>query len=623
MTFTNAKTFLANATVPSLASLIPQITSCFKTGGVSKFFGCSRMMLSATFMPRGDMWDLIRVPTGIWLSLWGIGIPLAGAYLAYRMTIFSQERVRDIVVSMKDSWLDWDGTIIGILTMPLSLPKLLVGKVLDTKHKVPKFSVAAFKKGVTRYRTLECVHPEFPMTEVPSLPKCMVSVMVEGEHCGFISLIKRDVNGNSERSWLTSYHVVLAARSKGPHLVLNNGERECQTPFSELECERRSIHHDFIEFGNNAKLSNAASVLGVKAARVGVLNTHAMVRVYSPPIQQGSSYLCSTSIAKQDKMGRVVYKASTAPGSSGGPIFQSSLVVGIHCGGSDDEDGNVLNSGSILIANIPIRFQTANLEKKRGRGANDGYEAGRRTMNWVEPYPDMVETTIYDKGGEIKVGWSRTATADIAILRAGKDTGDWTNADEMEIINEYDPSAVNEALDELHAANEGFISTARLLEKLRSNRFNKRTKRRSRRESAEPFIVELEPEKSVKLVQAPKPVTELDLHQALNSSAVQKPTHPQQNVVSTEMLEKLISKSVESALNTALSSLDRSYLPGIATPPPPRRQKAKQAKENQTASQNSPQPLVLLGPTTGQATVPNARRQAQSGLPLPPNRNPS
>lgn len=172
----------------------------------------------------------------------------------------------------------------------------------------------------------------------PEPPFVVHIVSPEGHRLGMASVIKRA----GRIVLLTATHVVASALEFGDglHYEKNGRTTRLLKPTIRWQVHGESGYDDFDVTAIDCPEA-VTSGLGVKVGKLAKYREGAIVTVLSPDNKKATGKL--TLIAPF----RVKYRMSTAPGSSGSPLFNSEGVHGVHtgCNGNREEP---LNFGTLL-----------------------------------------------------------------------------------------------------------------------------------------------------------------------------------------------------------------------------------------------------------------------------------
>lgn len=183
---------------------------------------------------------------------------------------------------------------------------------------------------------------EAPRKPIPSgqYPRFAVHVITKGDskkasHIGFASVVKTKRHGIC---LMTACHVLEAARTEDGNVRLwapktDGGLEEgigCNIDGKpEVLFASKRLDVVFFKF-QDLSMSHVCSVLGRKAAELA-RHKEGSITVLSPPDKHVDAHCWAHSIVKSTSAFRLRYKASTIPGSSGSPLYNSAgKIVGVH-----------------------------------------------------------------------------------------------------------------------------------------------------------------------------------------------------------------------------------------------------------------------------------------------------
>lgn len=245
-------------------------------------------------------------------------------------------------------WWRW------VLT-PLTLPAQWVDAFLSVVHiEMPLVSPQS-ESSVVRFKEvpaederarLEMSNRSYPPKPEVALAPCMVHILDgNGMHIGFASLVTDPEFGFNEPMLVTVWHALFDARSATGMISLSRGTKS--TDFFKPVVLRLVRGLDQVWFAPPAKL---ACSLGVATYKLGPFNPTKQCQVFSPAVVGGGGTVSSSASmgTRGARAFSLEYPLSTIAGSSGSPVLQGKVVVGVHTHGRR-VSGKVVNGGTAFL----------------------------------------------------------------------------------------------------------------------------------------------------------------------------------------------------------------------------------------------------------------------------------
>nr|WKC58905.1 MAG: hypothetical protein [Hangzhou sobemo-like virus 1] len=202
---------------------------------------------------------------------------------------------------------------------------------VSVKYAVESYS-ADENRAVSQKEMANVLCPSSPAKWPPYLVSVVNDHMC---HVGFATAVRVD----GVAYIVTAAHVVSAARVGDGQVRLVNGSGTCYVLNGDnTRVVRGSKAFDQMHLKVPA---NLFSMLQLRAIKAAFPDSSMPITVFSP----GTVVQSSTSIFSTPRGGKLVYAASTIPGSSGSPLIQNGHIVGVHVRGTKTAGGSVLNSG--------------------------------------------------------------------------------------------------------------------------------------------------------------------------------------------------------------------------------------------------------------------------------------
>lgn len=188
-----------------------------------------------------------------------------------------------------------------------------------------------------------------PSRRIKNPPEFVCSITREDEenqytHIGFASFVRLPKYGNVV---MTAKHVFEAAIQQDDYCRLTRGGRTIKCTAQDMKLLAFSDTLDTVYFRASNKIG---SVLGVSYKNATKFEKSSIATVLSPPAEDDEERMFRQATSRVALRGpfQIEYDASTAYGSSGSPIYNSSGVFGIHTGSNGDAKAPK-NHGSLFF----------------------------------------------------------------------------------------------------------------------------------------------------------------------------------------------------------------------------------------------------------------------------------
>jgi len=255
---------------------------------------------------------------------------------------------------------------------PIPFVLWFIARDRHTSKAVLKPPVAEDKSSDSGPLTVkQMANPSNPLRDSAELfasSACLVDK--DNNHLGFCTLVR--LPGRKSPALVTAAHVLEAATTYGNgSLYILSGDRRFK-----LERPRVIAVCPELDVAAFASPDNLGSVLGLPVASVADATMDDPVKVFTPPSPNSSVFRECSATAAFPSAFRVLYTASTGPGSSGSPLLNTKgQVVGVHVYGSRSTDGKIVNGGAVNFWKLMngAAFKAAETSTK-ARNAADIYD---------------------------------------------------------------------------------------------------------------------------------------------------------------------------------------------------------------------------------------------------------
>lgn len=200
---------------------------------------------------------------------------------------------------------------------------------------------------------------------------------------------------------------------------------------------------------------NLGSITGIKRAMMRKFTGEKPVKVLSLPEKDSEKLRYSTSDASVMGL-RIIYKASTSPGSSGSPIYQGNFVVGTHVQSRvDPSKGLYRNEGAAWFAK-PI----GRVAKESPWDNGDGYSETERIDDpegffrdsYYNDDEDRMEDNVY-AAADRQIAFVRAAESMMPTHFISKSGIYWADSDSEDDVSQPDQDQLQDAWEGQYSRN--------------------------------------------------------------------------------------------------------------------------------------------------------------------------